>query len=193
MDFHSLRLQLSPEKGRLTNARAEELIYAFANKYVSTPEISNYITALRQYYPHRGVAYASFLEFFIKRATRISAKEQKELREAHRNALAYIYSLQVPRRVTGRDTLTVKLPSCYLVSKVRLCLYAAPKILRPDQVSWRLGDFDKPLQEKHLTLTLDSLGYSKEQTIESRYHEWGLLRVHRGHPRSSGYDRYTHR
>ena len=166
VDFHSLRLQLSPEKGRLTNARAEELIYAFANRYVSTPEISNYITALRQYYPRRGVAYASFLEFFIKRATRISAKEQKELREAHRNALAYTYSLQVPRRITGRDTLTVKLPSCYLVSKVRLCLYAAPKILRPDQVSWRLGDFDKPLQEKHLTLTLDSLGYSKEQTIE---------------------------
>lgn len=166
VDFHSLRLQLSPEKGRLTNARAEELIYAFANKYVSTPEISNYITALRQYYPRRGVAYASFLEFFIQRATRISAKEQKELREAHRNALAYIYSLQVPQRVTGRDTLTVKLPSCYLVSKVRLCLYAAPKILRPDEVSWRLGDFDKPLQEKHLTLTLDSLGYSKEQTIE---------------------------
>ena len=166
VDFHSLRLQLSPEKGRLTNARAEELIYAFANRYVSTPEISNYITALRQYYPRRGVAYASFLEFFIKRATRISAKEQKELREAHRNALAYIYSLQVPRRVTGRDTLTVKLPSCYLVSKVRLCLYAAPKILRPDQVSWTLGDFDKPLQEKLLTLTLDSLGYSKEQTIE---------------------------
>ena len=166
VDFHSLRLQLSPEKGRLTNARAEELIYAFANRYVSTPEISNYITALRQYYPRRGVAYASFLEFFIKRATRISAKEQKELREAHRNALAYTYSLQVPRRVTGRDTLTVKLPSCYLVSKVRLCLYAAPKILRPDQVSWTLGDFDKPLQEKHLTLTLDSLGYSKEQTIE---------------------------
>ena len=166
VDFHSLRLQLSPEKGRLTNARAEELIYAFANKYVSTPEISNYITALRQYYPRRGVAYASFLEFFIKRATRISAKEQKELREAHSNALAYIYSLQVPRRVTGRDTLTVKLPSCYLVSKVRLCLYAAPKILRPDQVSWTLGDFDKPLQEKHLPLSLDSLGYSKEQTIE---------------------------
>ena len=166
MDFYSLRLQLSPEKGKLTKARAEELIYAFANRYVSTPEISNYITALRQYYPRRGVAYASFLEFFIKRATRISAKEQKELREAHRNALAYIYSLQVPRRVTGRDTLTVKLPSCYLVSKVRLCLYAAPKILRPDQVSWTLGDFDKPLQEKHLTLTLDSLGYSKEQTIE---------------------------
>ena len=80
VDFHSLRLQLSPEKGRLTNARAEELIYAFANRYVSTPEISNYITALRQYYPRRGVAYASFLEFFIKRATRISAKEQKELR-----------------------------------------------------------------------------------------------------------------
>lgn len=166
VDFYSLRLQLSPEKGKLTKARAEELIYAFANRYVSTPEISNYITALRQYYPRRGVAYASFLEFFIKRATRISAKEQKELREAHRNALAYIYSLQVPRRVTGRDTLTVKLPSCYLVSKVRLCLYAAPKILRPDQVSWTLGDFDKPLQEKHLTLTLDSLGYSKEQTIE---------------------------
>ena len=166
VDFHSLRLQLSPEKGRLTNARAEELIYAFAHKYVSTPEISNYITALRQYYPRRGVAYASFLEFFIKRATRISAKEQKELREAHSNALAYIYSLQVPRRVTGRDTLTVKLPSCYLVSKVRLCLYAAPKILRPDQVSWTLGDFDKPLQEKHLPLSLDSLGYSKEQTIE---------------------------
>ena len=166
VDFHSLRLQLSPEKGRLTNARAEELIYAFANKYVSTPEISNYITALRQYYPRRGVAYASFLEFFIQRATRISAKEQKELREAHSNALAYIYSLQVPQRVTGRDTLTVKLPSCYLVSKVRLCLYAAPKILRPDEVSWRLGDSDKPLQEKHLTLTLDSLGYSKEQTIE---------------------------
>ena len=166
VDFHSLRLQLSPEKGRLTNARAEELIYAFANKYVSTPEISNYITALRQYYPRRGVAYASFLEFFIQRATRISAKEQKELREAHRDALAYTYSLQVPQRVTGRDTLTVKLPSCYLVSKVRLCLYAAPKILRPDEVSWRLGDSDKPLQEKHLTLTLDSLGYSKEQTIE---------------------------
>jgi len=166
VDFYSLRLQLSPEKGRLTNARAEELIYAFANRYVSTPEISNYITALRQYYPRRGVAYASFLEFFIQRATRISAKEQKELREAHRNALAYTYSLQVPRRVTGRDTLTVKLPSCYLVSKVRLCLYAAPKILRPDQVSWTLGDFDKPLLEKHLTLTLDSLGYSKEQTIE---------------------------
>lgn len=166
VDFHSLRLQLSPEKGRLTNARAEELIYAFANRYVSTPEISNYITALRQYYPRRGVAYASFLEFFIKRATRISAKEQKELREAHRNALAYTYSLQVPQRVTGRDTLTVKLPSCYLVSKVRLCLYAAPKILRPDEVSWRLGDSDRPLQEKHLTLTLDSLGYSKEQTIE---------------------------
>lgn len=166
VDFHSLRLQLSPEKGRLTNARAEELIYAFANKYVSTPEISNYITALRQYYPRRGVAYASFLEFFIQRATRISAKEQKELREAYRDALAYIYSLQVPQRVTGRDTLTVKLPSCYLVSKVRLCLYAAPKILRPDEVSWRLGDSDKPLQEKHLTLTLDSLGYSKEQTIE---------------------------
>ena len=166
VDFHSLRLQLSPEKGRLTTARAEELIYAFANKYVSTPEISNYITALRQYYPRRGVAYASFLEFFIQRATRISAKEQKELREAHSNALAYIYSLQVPQRVTGRDTLTVKLPSCYLVSKVRLCLYAAPKILRPDEVSWRLGDSDKPLQEKHLTLTLDSLGYAKEQTIE---------------------------
>lgn len=166
VDFHSLRLQLSPEKGKLTNARAEELIYAFAHKYVSTPEISNYITALRQYYPRRGVAYASFLEFFIQRATRLSAKEQKELREAHRNALAYTYDMHVPARVTGRDTLTVKLPSCYLVSKVRLCLYAAPKILRPDQVSWRLGDFDKPQQEKHLTLTLDSLGYSKEQTIE---------------------------
>lgn len=166
VDFHSLRLQLSPEKGRLTNARAEELIYAFANRYVSTPEISNYITALRQYYPRRGVAYASFLEFFIQRATRLSAKEQKELREAHRNALAYTYDMHVPRRVTGRDTLTVKLPSCYLVSKVRLCLYAAPKILRPDQVSWTLGDFDKPLQEKHLPLSLDSLGYSKEQTIE---------------------------
>ena len=166
VDFYSLRLQLSPEKGRLTNARAEELIYAFAHKYVSTPEISNYITALRQYYPRRGVAYASFLEFFIQRATRLSAKEQKELREAHRNALAYTYDMHVPARVTGRDTLTVKLPSCYLVSKVRLCLYAAPKILRPDQVSWTLGDFDKPLQEKLLTLSLDSLGYSKEQTIE---------------------------
>lgn len=70
VDFYSLRLQLSPEKGRLTKARAEELIYAFAHKYVSTPEISNYIAALRQYYPRRGVAYASFLEFFIQQIGR---------------------------------------------------------------------------------------------------------------------------
>lgn len=166
VDFYSLRLQLSPEQGGLTKARAEELIYAFAHKYVSTPEISNYIAALRQYYPRRGVAYASFLEFFIQRATRLSAKEQKELREAHRNALAYTYDMHVPARVTGRDTLSVKLPSSYLVSKVRLCLYAAPRIQRPDEVSWRLGDFDKALQEKHLTLSLDSLGYSKPETIE---------------------------
>ena len=103
VDYQLLLQDLRLKRNKLSKQRTEELLYAFANKYIAAPEIGNYVGSLQSLYPRKGTAYASFIEYFLKKGVQLPKKMLKDLAKSQHNALQSDYSLGVPRRVTGRD------------------------------------------------------------------------------------------
>lgn len=189
VDYQLLLQDLRLKRNKLSKQRTEELLYAFANKYIAAPEIGNYVGSLQSLYPRKGTAYASFIEYFLKKGVQLPKKMLKDLAKSHHNALQSDYSLGVPRRVTGRDSVTIGLGGVYLVRRAEVRLFVAPKIQMPNQLEWEPTKDVQPLETRIIDFSLDSLGYAQHEELSfklPRVGEYHVQVVPTRDPRSSG-------
>lgn len=149
-------------EGRLTTAE----LRSFVDKYGRESFFAEYVDDIPRYLDGGQLAKAIAYEHLLTVATQLPSQDKKRLQEQIKDLRTATWSFDGDDVVTLQDYATLRLSSLYLLDRVTVRLWRAPRILLPDTRVERSMITGSPLWEKELTLTLDKQGGAPNQEVK---------------------------